>query len=253
MAPPTCTTSPAPSTTIAGARRSPGATRSTPTPPIKKASGPDGNGGLINVAGDFRELQGTMWAHDHRFFFTAENVYKGMFMMVNYYSGPDRGNEKLTDGVNLQAAERQPAGLGQYRLRRQSDHLRLCHRSPTVSVSSTSSPPTASSAIFRCVNLPYAPFMEVLPRKYRFRILNACMSRFFKLALVLELDGGAVPVHRQRRQSGRQPDRSDWSWTSRASPSATTSSSTSPGSASATAPSRQPAEADETAASRTRR
>ena len=68
---------------------------------IKKASGPDGNGGLINVAGDFRELQGTMWAHDHRFFFTAENVYKGMFMMVNYYSGPDRGNEKLTDGVNL--------------------------------------------------------------------------------------------------------------------------------------------------------
>src|SRR5262245_62842461 len=43
----------------------------------RKASGPDGNGGLVNVAGDFRELQGTMWAHDHRFFFTAENVYKG--------------------------------------------------------------------------------------------------------------------------------------------------------------------------------
>ncbi len=44
---------------------------------IKKASGPDGNGGLNYVPGDFRELQGTMWAHDHRFFFTAENVYKG--------------------------------------------------------------------------------------------------------------------------------------------------------------------------------
>ena len=42
-----------------------------------------------------------MWAHDHRFFFTAENVYKGNLMMVNYYSGPDRGNEELTDGVNL--------------------------------------------------------------------------------------------------------------------------------------------------------
>ena len=38
------------------------------------------------VAGDFREYQGTMWAHDHRFFFTAENVYKGMLMMINYYS-----------------------------------------------------------------------------------------------------------------------------------------------------------------------
>ena len=42
-----------------------------------------------------------MWAHDHRFFFTAENVYKGNLGMVNYYSGPDRGNEELADGVNL--------------------------------------------------------------------------------------------------------------------------------------------------------
>src|SRR5262249_27658511 len=66
-----------------------------------RASGPNGNGGLINVAGDFRELQGTMWAHDHRFFFTAENVYKGALSMINYYSGPDRGNEGLTDGINL--------------------------------------------------------------------------------------------------------------------------------------------------------
>ena len=31
--------------------------------------------------------------------------------------------------------------------------------------------------------MQYAPFMEVLPRKYRFRILNSCMSRFIKLAL----------------------------------------------------------------------
>ncbi len=67
----------------------------------RRASGPDGKGGLINVAGDYRELQGTMWAHDHRFFFTAENVYKGNLGMINYYSGPDRGNEDLDDGVNL--------------------------------------------------------------------------------------------------------------------------------------------------------
>ena len=66
-----------------------------------RRSGPDGNGGLVKVPGDFRELQGTMWFHDHRFFFTAENVYKGNLGMVNYYSGPDRGNEELNDGVNL--------------------------------------------------------------------------------------------------------------------------------------------------------
>ena len=39
-------------------------------------------------------------AHDHRFFFTAENVYKGNLGMINYYSGPDRGHEQLNDGVN---------------------------------------------------------------------------------------------------------------------------------------------------------
>ena len=36
------------------------------------------------------------------------------------------------------------------------------------------------------------PYFEVLPRKYRFRILNACMSRFFKLALSWNGNAGAV-------------------------------------------------------------
>ena len=33
------------------------------------------------------------------------------------------------------------------------------------------------------VNLTYKPFFEVERRKYRFRILNASVSRFFKIAL----------------------------------------------------------------------
>src|SRR6185295_2786441 len=33
------------------------------------------------------------------------------------------------------------------------------------------------------VNLAYKPYFEVEPRKYRFRILNAAVSRFFKLSL----------------------------------------------------------------------
>ena len=73
---------------------------------IRTTGGPDGNGGITSVAGDFREYQGTMWAHDHRFFFTAENVYKGMLMMINYYSAKDRGNEKLNDGTNSAPAQR---------------------------------------------------------------------------------------------------------------------------------------------------
>jgi len=148
----------------------------------KKASGPNGNGGLVNVAGDFRELQGTMWAHDHRFFFTAENVYKGMFMMVNYYSGPDRGNEQLKDGVNL----RLPSGY----------HLDYGNLDFDINLAVHDLALDPSGQLFfdifttdgflgdlLCVNMTYAPFMEVLPRRYRFRILNACMSRFIQLAL----------------------------------------------------------------------
>ena len=157
----------------------------------RRASGPDGHGGLVNVAGDFRELQGTMWCHDHRFFFTAENVYKGNVGMVNYYSGPDRGNESLNDGVNL----RLPSG----------SFLDYGNIDFDVNL-------IVSDAAFRqdgqlffdifntdgflgdvpLVNMAYTPFLEVLPRKYRFRILNACMSRFWKLALAGPT-GAAVP------------------------------------------------------------
>ena len=36
-----------------------------------------------------------------------------------------------------------------------------------------------------CVNGGYYPYFEVLPRRYRFRILNASMARFIKLALTV--------------------------------------------------------------------
>ena len=148
----------------------------------RRASGPDGNGGLKLVPGDFRELQGTMWFHDHRFFFTAENVYKGMAGMVNYYSGPDRGNEKLQDGVNL----RLPSG-SQLDYGNQDFDINLM-----VSDAATDPNGQLFFDIFNTdgflgdmllVNHTYGPVMEVLPRKYRFRILNSCMSRFVQLAI----------------------------------------------------------------------
>lgn len=42
------------------------------------------------------------------------------------------------------------------------------------------------------VNFAYAPYLDVLPRKYRLRLLNASMSRFIKLALA-DASGRAVP------------------------------------------------------------
>ncbi len=158
---------------------------------IPTTGGPDGNGGIIPVAGDFREYQGTMWAHDHRFFFTAENVYKGMLMMVNYYSAKDRGNESLNDGTNL----RLPSGS-------LLDWGNIDFDVNLIFSDAAFDPEgqyffdifTTDGMIgdVPLVNFGFAPFMEVLPRKYRFRILNACMSRFFKFAIA-DSSGRAVP------------------------------------------------------------
>jgi FtsP/CotA-like multicopper oxidase with cupredoxin domain len=158
-----------------------------------KASGPDGHGGLINVPGDFREIQGTMWAHDHRFFFTAENVYKGNLMMVNYYSGPDRGNEVLPGGgVNLKLPSGKFLDYGNVDF-----DVNL-----VISDGATDQSGQYFFDIFTTdgflgdmplVNFAYAPYMEVLPRKYRFRILVGSMSRYYKLVLA-DPTGNAVPV-----------------------------------------------------------
>jgi FtsP/CotA-like multicopper oxidase with cupredoxin domain len=148
----------------------------------RRASAPDDNGGLVNVPGDFREIQGTMWAHDHRFFFTAENVYKGNLMMVTMYSGPDRGNEALNDGVNL----RLPSGSHKTKGWGNTDF------DVNLIVSDAATDPNGQYFFdifttdgfvgdLELVNFQWKPFMNVLPRKYRFRILSAGMSRFIQL------------------------------------------------------------------------
>ena len=57
--------------------------------------------GSIKIRGDWRETMSTHWFHDHMLDFTAQNVYKGNAVMMNYYSALDRGNEAIEDGVNL--------------------------------------------------------------------------------------------------------------------------------------------------------
>jgi len=147
-----------------------------------RASGPNGNGGLNLVKGDFRELQGTLWAHDHRFFFTAENVYKGNLGMVNYYSGPDRGNEGLSDGVNLRLPSGKLLDYGNIDF----DVNLIISDAATRQDGQLFFDTFVTDGFLGdlpLVNFAYAPYFEVLPRKYRFRILNACMSRFIQLAI----------------------------------------------------------------------
>jgi FtsP/CotA-like multicopper oxidase with cupredoxin domain len=156
----------------------------------KRASGPDGKGGLVNVAGDWRELQGTLWAHDHRFFFTAENVYKGNLMMVNMYSGRDRGNEKLDDGVNLRLPSGSLLDYGNCDFDVNliiSDHACDQNGQMFFDIFDTQ----GFLGDMPLVNMSYCPVLDVLPRKYRFRILSAGMSRFIQL-MIADPNGNAV-------------------------------------------------------------
>ncbi|GAB4509422.1 MAG: hypothetical protein Tsb0020_25970 [Haliangiales bacterium] len=160
-----------------------------------RAGAPDGNGGIQNVPGDWRETMSTHWFHDHMLDFTAQNVYKGNAAMMNYYSSIDRGNEAINDGVNL----RFPSGTA----------LDWGNRDYDVNlVLADKAWDQAGQLFFNIFNLDgfigdqlltnwlWKPYLDVRARRYRFRILNGAVSRYFKVALVRqrndtqgELDG----------------------------------------------------------------
>src|SRR5262245_22113890 len=146
------------------------------------AGGPDDSGGIVQVPGDFHETMSTHWFHDHMFSFTSQNVYKGMAGMFNIYSALDRGNEGINDGVNL----RLPSGTAKSFGNLENDvNLMLADKAFDAAGQ-------LAMDIFdfdgflgdvMTVNLAFKPFFEVERRKYRFRILNGSVSRFFKIAL----------------------------------------------------------------------
>jgi len=147
-----------------------------------KAATPDDTGGKVNVAGDWHETMSTHWFHDHMFSFTSQNVYKGMAAMFNIYSALDRGNEGINDGVNL----RLPSGTAKSFGNLDYDvNIVLADKAWDANGQ-------LAFNIFNfdgfigdrmTVNLVDNPYFEVEARKYRFRILNGAVSRFFKLAL----------------------------------------------------------------------
>jgi len=156
------------------------------------ASTPDESGGRIPVPGDWHETMSTHWFHDHMFSFTSQNVYKGNAAMLNIYSGLDRGNEAIPDGVNLQL----PSGtLKSWGNLDYDVNLMLADKA-------FDRDGQLAFDIFNfdgflgdvmTVNLAYRPYFNVERRKYRFRILNASVARFFKVALA-DASGAAQPI-----------------------------------------------------------
>jgi FtsP/CotA-like multicopper oxidase with cupredoxin domain len=153
-----------------------------------RAGSPDGNGHITNVPGDCHETMSTHWFHDHMFSFTSQNVYKGNAAMMNIYSAFDRGNEAIhgegpngsTVNLCLPSGTAKDWGNLEYDI-----NLMLADKAWDK-----------NGQLFfdifdfdgflgdvMTVNLVYKPYFEVEARKYRFRILNAAVSRFFQIQL----------------------------------------------------------------------
>ena len=126
--------------------------------------------------GDFRESLGTLWYHDHRFNFTSQNVYKGLFGFFNAFDEYDCNDETgtLHPATNL----RLPSG---------KFDVMLGFNDPQFD--------NAGNIFFNvfdtdghlgdniAVNGKIAPFMNVSRRKYRFRLLDAGPSRWYQFWL----------------------------------------------------------------------
>jgi FtsP/CotA-like multicopper oxidase with cupredoxin domain len=150
------------------------------------ASSPTDAGGLMKVPGDWHETMSTHWFHDHMFSFTAQNVYKGNAGMFNLYSGLDRGAEDIIDGVNLRLPSGQAAETGKAWGNLDYDiNLMLADKAwdKDGQLNMDLFDFDGFLGDVMTCNLVYKPFFEVERRKYRFRILNGAVSRFFKIAL----------------------------------------------------------------------
>ena len=124
--------------------------------------------------GDPRETMSFLWFHDHRFDFTAQNVYKGLASMYLLFSADlnqDTGNEAT--GFRL------PSGA---------------YDIPMIFADKVFDPTTGQLFFDRfnldgilgdkyTVNGKIQPYLNVYKRRYRFRILNGGPSRFYRFHL----------------------------------------------------------------------
>jgi len=179
-----------------------------------EAGMPDGNGGIFKIRGDWRETMSTHWFHDHMLDFTAQNVYKGNAAMMNYYSAVDRGRE-AANAIEARGDAKKPGYGCDYA--NPGKNVNLCLPSGTaldwgnrdydvnllVADKAWDQEGQLYFNIFNTdgflgdritVNWQWKPYLDVRARRYRFRILNGSVSRYFKIALV-DQQGQRVPFH----------------------------------------------------------
>ncbi len=141
--------------------------------------------------GDWQETQSSLWFHDHRYDYTAQNVYKGLASFYTLYS----------DDINLDTED-------------EINGLRLPSGDYDIPILITDKSFDTNGQMFwdpfmtegflgdqQTVNFKIKPKLYVKKRKYRFRILNGGPSRFIELFwsngakfLRIANDGNLLPV-----------------------------------------------------------
>lgn len=142
--------------------------------------------------GDYREALGTLWYHDHRLDFTAQNVYAGMAGMAPIYDALDSGDEHDPNPLAL----RLPSG--------EYDVPLIFHDRVFDSEGRSFFDLFNLDGIIGdkfTVNGVIQPFFRVQRRKYRFRMLNIGPSRFYRWFMsdgrpftVIANDGNLLPA-----------------------------------------------------------
>lgn len=137
----------------------------------------------VLAGGDIKEAMSTLFYHDHRIDFTAQNVYKGLAGFYLLFNEFDNGDETKTTGFRLPSF---PA-----------------FDIPMMFADKVFDPDTGL-LFFDLFNLDgilgdkflvngkIQPFFEVHPRRYRFRWLNIGPSRFYEFFLTDLGDPGKV-------------------------------------------------------------
>ena len=126
--------------------------------------------------GDPREALGTLWYHDHRFDFTAANCYRGLTGFYLLFDEIDSGNELDPNPKALCL----PSGVGKYDIPLSFQDVQF-DASGYLSFDQFATKGILGSSF--CVNGKVQPFFKVERRKYRFRLLNASLSRFYEFYL----------------------------------------------------------------------
>ncbi len=199
--------------------------------------------GRVQIPGDWKETMSTHWFHDHMLDYTAQNVYKGNAAMMNIYSGIDPGREGWKchhddpeNNVNLCL----PSGSTLKWGNRDYDvNLELAGKAwgqdtrAFEGTSPTSGTPAGETPVEglvegqlwfnpfntdgflgdrMTVNWLSDPFFNVRARRYRFRMLNAHVSRFLRTAIVVQRDHdkGDAPGEFPGRSPNLSYDRVDF-------------------------------------------